>query len=205
MSVLTRVGHAAVTINGTRYTFIPSLSRIASLADPVAAYADLHGESGPDAMRDAAVSVLVACCDRAGIEQYIGQQQVGKTRVRPDGRGGYVTTRQYTDAYIDDVHLICIAQQLMLHGLIGVAPKRPTAPDAKATYSPEFKAEEYAAAAMAHLGMSSAEAWGMTMTELLLAMSAKFPPTKEEQSQMKALDDYDRAMAWKKKLFEGES
>lgn len=203
MSVLTRVGHAAVTIKGERFLFVPSLANISSMADPVATYADLYGHSGADAMREAAIKVLTACCDNPSIVQHIGRQQVGKTRARPDGRGGFVTTRTYTDVFIDDVHLACIAQQLMLHGLIGVSPKRPTKEGSKPQYDATFKAEEYAAAAMAHLGMSSAEAWTLTMTELAMAMHAKYPPTKEELSQMKALDDYDRAMAWKNKLFEG--
>lgn len=187
MSVLTRVGHAAVKIKDERFLFVPSLANISSMKDPVATYADLYGHSGADAMRDAAIEVFTACCDKPSIVQHIGGQQA------------------YTDVFIDDVHLICIAQQLMTHGLIGVSPKRPTKEGSKPQYDTTFKAEEYAAAAMAHLSMSSAEAWSLTMTELLLAMNAKFPPTKAEQSQMKALDDYDRAMAWKKKLFEGES
>ena len=91
----------------------------------------------------------------------------------------------------------------MLHGLIGVSPKRPTKEGSKPQYDTTFKAEEYAAAAMAHLGMSSTEAWSLTMTELAMAMHAKYPTDQGRAEQMKALDDYDRAMAWKNKLFEG--
>lgn len=203
MSVLTRVGHAAVTIKGERFLFVPSLANISSMADPVATYANLYGHSGADAMREAAIEVLTACCDKPGIEKHIGRQRIGKTHYKRSKRGGLISINNYTDVFIDDAHLFAIAQNLMLHGLIGVSPKRPTPENQKPQYDTTFKAEEYAAAAMAHLGMSSAEAWSLTMTELLLAMNAKFPPTKEEVSQMKALDDYDRAMAWKNKLFEG--
>ena len=45
------------------------------MTDPVATYADLYGHSGGDAMRDAAIEVLTACCDKPSIVQYIGRQQ----------------------------------------------------------------------------------------------------------------------------------
>lgn len=201
MKTLTRIGHCAIRVGPITYRLTPSIGNISSLADPIAAYADAHGENGDEAMLEACKEIVLACCDRDGLEKHIGQQQVGKARARPDGRGGFIVTRSYTDHYIDDVHLVCIARNLIHHGLIGDAPKRPTAPDAKASYGADFKAEEYAAAAMAHLGMSSAEAWSMTMTELMQAMHQKFPPTGKEQSQMKALDEYDRAMAWKKRIY----
>lgn len=202
MKTLTRIGHASIKVGDTVYRLIPSIGNISSLGDPIGAYADAHGERGPEAMLDACKEILLACCDREGLDAHIGLQRIGKTRARPDGRGGFIYTTNYNTSYIDDVHLVCIARDLIHHGMIGNSPERPKNPGSSGGgFKQEFKAEEYAALAMAHLGMSSAEAWSITMTELMQAMHQKFPPTKAEQSQMRALDEYDQAMAWKKRIY----
>lgn len=207
MKTLTRIGHCAIRVGPINYRLIPSIGNVCSLVDPIAAYADAHGESGDEAMLEACREIVLACSDREGLEAHIGQQQVGKARARPDGRGGFIVTRKYTDHYIDDVHLVCIARNLIHHGMIGDSPMRPSASGGSGGgFRKEFKGEEYAALAMAHLGLSSVEAWSLTMTELMQAMHQKFPPSKAEQSQMRALEEYDQAMAWKKRIYgEGET
>lgn len=205
MRVITQIGEVGIKINGEEFLLRPSLLAMSQLENPVATYADLHGQTGADAIRDAAIDVFKACCNK-DISPFIGMQQIGKTRVRSNGDGGYIETKIYTDSYIDDIHLVAIAHSLIYHGIIGDAPKRPVSPDTpKPKYSDKFDAAAYATTAMAHLGMSSADAWNLTMTELLLAFHAKFPPSQEDLARQEALDDYDRAAAWRDKIFKGET
>lgn len=202
MRAITQIGEVGIRIEGARYLLRPSLAAMASLSDPVAAFAALHGDDLDDA-REAAQAVFAACCED-DILQHVGMQQIGDTVTEPDGRGGVVERRQYADHYVDDIHLIAIARSLMFHGLIGSAPKRQ-AKGAGGKFSDTFDATGYAATAMALLGLSSAEAWQLTMTELLQALHVKYPPTKAEQSQAEALADYDRATAWRDSIYGGKN
>lgn len=95
----------------------------------------------------------------------------------------------------DMVHL---ARSLMRHGIIGVKPEGRALEKPKEEYVPEFKAREFVAQAIAHLGLSSAEAWALTMTEFSGAMQSKFgkpetlPPVEEHDEAMSRLAEINR-------------
>jgi hypothetical protein len=96
----------------------------------------------------------------------------------------------------DMVHL---ARALMRHGVVGLKPEgRPIKGQKNEEYSKEFNAREFVAQATAHLGLSSAEAWQMTMTEFSGAMQSKFgkpetlPPAEEHDDAMARLAEINR-------------
>ena len=68
--------------------------------------------------------------------------------------------------------LIVLAQHLITHGVLGDQP--PAAGEGQGEYSPRFDARSWVYMAMAHLGVSESEAWGMTMTGLRAALAAKY-------------------------------
>ena len=169
--------------DGREWTFTPSLARIADLGSPaeiVEVFAALHG---PGATR-AAVHVLATLCDQADPFPLIGI--VG---LAADGKG---LERQA--GLMPDAELVIMAQHLMRHGVCGKA--KPGASGREGgKYSATFDASEYVALARAHLGMSRADAEGLSMTELQQLLDAKFPDTKggagvptaeEYEAQMKA-------------------
>lgn len=96
---------------------------------------------------------------------------------------------------MDMVHL---ARSLMKHGVVGLKPEGRLLQKPKEEYVPEFKAREFVAQAIAHLGLSSADAWKMTMTEFSGAMQSKFgkpetlPPTEEHDEAMSRLAEINR-------------
>ena len=86
----------------------------------------------------------------------------------------------------DMVHL---ARSLMRHGIIGLKPEGLPAKPVK-EYTAEFNAREFVSQAVAHLGMSTAEAWNLTMTEFSGAMQSKFG-----KPETIPVEEHDDAMA----------
>lgn len=159
----------AVTSDGQEFTFRPSLGRIASLGSPheiVALYGALHG---PHAAKEAAY-VLACCCDQEDPTPLIGWL---------DESG------QHPGA-MPEAEQIVIARHLMRHGIVGKARPDGQASDGK--FSDRFDAAEYVSAARVHLGLSSADAEALSMTEFQQMLEMKFPgahkkrdvPTREE-------------------------
>jgi hypothetical protein len=92
-----------------------------------------------------------------------------------------------------------IARSLLRHGVTGALPPLPQKPgEEPATYTDEFDARANVSLAIAHLGASSEQAWQMTMTELVGALRAKFPPLESTGPGAKAptREDHDQAMEW---------
>ncbi|MNY43613.1 hypothetical protein D3C86_1785870 [compost metagenome] len=83
-----------------------------------------------------------------------------------------------------------IARSLLKHGIVGAVKIESSG---KGDYSDEFNARDHVATAVAHLGVSEAEAWNMTMTSFVGAMRAKYPPTK---SGPPTEAEYDKTMSW---------
>lgn len=92
------------------------------------------------------------------------------------------------------VEIVALAQSLLRHGMIGVLPPVPAAPGAPPPEtSNEFNAAEYVALAVAHLGMSEADAWNLTMTSFAMYARAKYPPPK---SNAPSEAEHDHVMNW---------
>lgn len=162
----------AVAPDGTEYTFTPSLARIASLGDPhsiVKLYADLHG---PRAEIEAGY-VLACLCDQDDPTPLIG----------------WLDADGWHPGAMPEVEKILIARHLMQHGIVGKAkPGR----SGSGQYAPEFHAAEYVAAARVHLGMSTADAEALSMTEFQAAFEMKFPEAKAAEAPSR--DEYKAFM-----------
>jgi hypothetical protein len=167
--MLVECGHVRATASdGSEWSFTPSFGRIASLGNPggiVGLYAALHG---PRADREASY-VLACLCEQEDPTPLVGWH---------DEKGHHA-------GMMPPVEQILIARHLMQHGIVGKA--RPGAKGG-GDYSQTFDASEYVSAARVHLGLSSADAEALSMTEFQTMLEMKFPelakspdiPTREE-------------------------
>src|SRR5690606_11937553 len=105
---------------------------------------------------------------------------------------------RYTSGTAPAAHVVPLAQCLMRHGVVGVAKPLPRRADAEDQYLTEFDAKEHAALAMAHLGLTEREAWYMTMTGLVAALRAKFPPSPKDTPGARApsKEEHEATMEW---------
>lgn len=130
----------------------------------------------------AAHAVLTACCDD-DIGELVGWMKLGKFRKR-----GFM----WRPGAMPAPEMIIVAQNLMLHGIIGKAKVRKLQRHETSDTTNEFRASEYIVAARNHFGISKEEAWQLTMTEFQLMLIAKYPEqkgyTREEYDH--AADDY---------------
>ena len=122
-----------------------------------------------------AYDVLMACCDE-DVSPLLGHMG--------SKWGSFVPGAMPTQ---DMVH---IARALMRHGIIGLKPEGRLTAKPKEEYVPEFKPREFVAQAIAHLGLSSAEAWNLTMTEFSGAMQSKFG-----KPETLPIEEHDEAMS----------
>lgn len=130
----------------------------------------------------AAHTVLTACCDD-DIGELVGWMKPGKSRKR-----GFM----WRPGTMPAAEMIIVAQNLMMHGIIGKAKVRKLQRHETSDTTNEFRASEYIVAARNHFGISKEEAWQLTMTEFQLMLIAKYPEqkgyTREEYDH--AADDY---------------
>lgn len=183
--VLTEIGEVGVYAGESLYVLRPSLYAMSRLGDPaeiVALYASVM--EAPSA--DDAAGVIYACAQGAdldGLYSLFGHWL-------PDGNRA-----TWVSGSAGDQHARLLAQSLLRHGITGAVP--PAASDGE-EYSQTFNAREHAAMAMAHLGLSEREAWGMTMTGLIVALRAKFPPQKSNAPGASAptKEEHERTMEW---------
>lgn len=164
--------------DGTEYTFRPSLGRIAALGTPqqiVALYAGLHGERAASEAR----YILAALCDQDDATPLIGwlDERLG------DHPGLMPPAEQ-----------IIIARHLMQHGIVGTARPGGAGPDG-GRYSERFEASEYISAARVHLGLSSADAEALSMTELQQMLAMKFPDAGQRRRDVPTREEYEAQMA----------
>lgn len=162
----------AQTEDGSEYTFRPSFARIAALGSPaeiVKLYADLHG---PQAHRTAGY-VLATLCDQDD----------------PTPLLGWLDATGWHDGAMPSAEQVLIARHLMQHGIIGKA--KPSKGGGQ--FSQEFHAAEYIAAARVHLGLSSADAEALSMTEFQTAFEMRFPEAKAKE--LPSREEYREMMA----------
>lgn len=171
--MLVEAGYTKATApDGTEYTFCPSFARIASLGSPaeiVKLYAELHGPRAADA----AGYALAMLCEQDECLELIGW-------IDADGRH---------PGAMPEAEQIILARHLMRHGIIGKA--KPGKGGGQ--YAQEFHAAEYIAAARVHLGLSSADAESLSMTEFQTAFEMKFPEAKAKE--LPSREEYRELMA----------
>lgn len=171
----------AATSDGLEFTFTPSLGRIAALGSPrelVELFAALHGASA----ERVACEVLAGLCDQEDATPLIGEPQATDTGVR--WLGGAMPAAER----------VIIARHLLKHGMVGDARPRRGKKAGAGRYAEEFDAAEFVAIARAHLGMSAADAEGLSMTELQRLLRVKFPDAYEAD-EIPSFDDYERTLA----------
>lgn len=169
----------ATTSDGAEWTFTPSFARIAGLGSPheiVALYAGLHGQN---AAQDAAY-VLACLCDQEDPLPLIGWR---------DEAG------QHPGA-MPEAEQVIIARHLMQHGICGQARPGQGAGDGNGDgkFSDRFDAAEYVAAARVHLGLSSADADALSMTEFQTMVAMKFPQAGGKKRDVPSRAEYEATM-----------
>lgn len=170
----------AVDGEGREWSFLPSFARIAALGSPeeiVSLYVELHG---PVAGR-AARYVLACLCEQEDPTPLLGD--VAPT----DGAG-----LQYLPGGMPESEQVIIARHLMQHGICGLAKPEE---GGGGQFSERFDAAEYIAAARVHLGLSSADAEALSMTEFQAMLAMKFPDEKSRRRDVPDRATYDAAMA----------
>lgn len=187
---LTDVGEIGVRVGAEYHKLRPSLQAMTQIGTPaeiVAIYASVmtdvaHMDRFPDAL-----SVVHACSDGDLSSVF----------------GCYVPARagsgiRFKPGKAEPAHIVPLARCLLKHGITGALPALPRKPGHEPEYVQEFDARAHVALAMAHLGMSSPEAWAMTMTELVGALRAKFPPQESSEPGAKAptKEQHEATMEW---------
>ena len=162
--ILAEIGEVGIHAGADCYKLRPSLYAISQLGTPeeiVRLYARMMGARPTitDALH------VINCCAEGDVSHIFGH-------LDPD-------TLQFVPAQAQPENAIHIARALLRHGVTGVLPPMGDGAPKDGDYTPRFVAREHVAVAMAHLGASSYDAWQMTMTELVGAMRAKFPPLPE--------------------------
>ena len=171
--MLVECGFTRATMpDGQEFTFRPSFARVAALGSPaeiVQLYADLHGSRAGEA----ASYVLATLCDQDDCLALIG----------------WLDADGWHPGAMPEAERILIARHMMQHGIIGKA--RP-GNAGSGQYAPEFHAAEYVAAARVHLGLSTADAEALSMTEFQTAFEMKFPEAKA--AEVPSRDEYREFM-----------
>lgn len=194
MRANTHIGEASAQLDGVTFMFRPTLANIAEIGSPaeiVETFALVMSDAVEPAHQwqqlGAALRVLYHCADELTpeLERLLGNW------VDPH-------PRRYTPGRMPVHAIVALARQMMRHGVVGVPLQQPNGKPLQNSddYTPEFKAAEYVAMAVAHLGMTIADAWQMTMTSLVQILASKFPPDKRTTVTDKDLERNDKAVAW---------
>ncbi len=179
--MLVECGFVQVWAGEDAWSFTPSLANIASLGGPrevVKLYAALYG---PRAAEEATY-VLACLCDQDDATPLIGEYTLPPVVVLNPGS-------------MPDAEKVVIARHLLQHGMVGKARPEGEAPAEKGAYSETFDASEYIAAARVHLGLSTADAEALSMTEFQILLDMKFPDAKKKKRDVPTRAEYEAAMA----------
>jgi hypothetical protein len=193
---ITSIGEIGAYVGDKEYLFRPSLSAMDSLGSPreiVEKYGVLFStpsinpiwpvqsyRSWERDVMSVAYDVLVACCDD-DVTPLLGHM---------GSKWG-----SFVPGAMPAMDMVYLARSLINDGIIGLKPEGLLAKP-KEEYTPEFRAREFVAQAVAHLGIDSDKAWNMTMTEFAGAMQSKFG----KPETLPSLDEHDDAMARLKEI-----
>ena len=195
--ILTEVGEIGVRVGGALYMLRPSLHAMSTLGSPVeivelfARVMDAAVDDGAAlAQLDGALKVLSACAADADVDRI--SEMFGHFDDRLDYMPGVAPIE----------HILPLARCLLKHGIVGALPPLPAKPGQEPEYLREFNARDHVALAMAHLGLGEREAWSLTMTSLVGALRAKFPPAASNEPGARAptKEQHDKTMDWFEKV-----
>lgn len=207
--IFTDVGEVGIETGAAVYRLRPSLyamSQIGTPAEIVRVFASVSADfDHPEKLCDA-LAVINACADTdvTHIFGHFDSSGVVKQFIRGYRFGHYAempAVPQHVPGAAPAEDAMVIAAHLMRHGITGIQKPLPPKPNQEPDYVREFHALQHVSLAMAHLGLSSAEAWQLTMTELVGALRAKFPPEQSNTpgSRAPSKEQHEKTMAW----FEG--
>lgn len=176
--MLVECGFSRVQLgDGSEYTFTPSFKNIACLGSPaeiVRMFADLHGPRAVEVAR----YILTVLCDQDDPTPAVGFLDLA--------------SGEWVRGAIPADDQVILAAHLMKHGIAGKAK-----PDQKGSgkFSAEFHASEFVSAARVHLGLSSADAEALSMTEFQTMLEMKFPDSKKAERELPSREEYQKVMA----------
>ena len=194
--ILTETGEIGVHVGDDVHILRPSLYAMTQIGEPaqiVEAYATVMTEGLEGAAAECqfadALMVVHACSER-DLSDVFGCFERGD--------GGLVFRR----GIADPSDILPLARCLLRHGVTGVHKPLPRRADDEPEFVREFVARDHVALAVAHLGVSEREAWQMTMTSLVGAMRAKFPPTPDQSpgSRAPTKEEHEATEAWFEKI-----
>lgn len=185
--ILTDIGEIGVHLGDRVYILRPSLYAMTQLGSPasiVETYAVVMADldQGPHRWHQfsEALRVIHACSEEDLSDVF-----------------GYFNGRdKYVRKLADMADILPLARCLIQHGVTGVNKPVARRAEDSSDYVKEFNAAEHVAMAVAHLGMSERDAWNCTMTSLVAALQAKFPPVDGAGSNAPSADEHDAAMEW---------
>jgi hypothetical protein len=197
--ILTEIGEVGVYAGEQVVRLRPSLYAMSRLGDPVEiveTFATVMGGADDEAQAgrlfQAALGVIYACAE--------GDSDPSGLFGTYESEGG---SFRYMPGAAPGEHVVALARCLLKHGITGALRPLPRRPgDDEPAYVKEFIARDHVAIAMAHLGVSERDAWNMTMTGLVGALRAKFPPAESNAPGAKAptKEQHDATMAWFDKI-----
>lgn len=190
--ILTEIGEVGVEVDGRTHKLRPSLYAMTLLGDPaeiVRVYVSVMSDEPHDAQLMDSLAVLHACADD-------DLSHVFGAVIETGGR------LEYEPGLAPVEHIVPLAKCLMKHGVTGALPDPPRKAGEDPEYVREFDARAHVSLAIAHLSMSSAEAWQMTMTELVGALRAKFPQSDSRSPGARAPspEEHEATMEWFEKV-----
>lgn len=162
------------TANGLEFTFTPSFARIAQLGRPGEIVDAFRGLFGGQAALNARY-VLAVLCNQDDVTALLG----------------WLDADGYHDGSMPAPEQISLAAHLLRHGLVGSGGSK----EEGARPVTEFHVAEYVAAARIHLGMSTADAEALSMSEFQALFEMKYPDAKKKQRDVPTREEYRAAMA----------
>lgn len=161
---------------------MPSFVRIASLGYPheiVGIYAALFGARAAEAAR----YVLACLCEQDDVTPLVGWTEPGT------GEKDFPTVHA---GAMPEAEQVLIAQHLMRHGISGRSMPGGGGTVGGGEYSATFDVADYVSIARVHLGLCSADAEALSMSEFHDLMRLKFPDPKQDVPDA---DEYAATMA----------
>lgn len=185
MMILTDIGEVGVHVGDRVHILRPSLYAMSQLGEPreiVELYAAVMGEN--PTLADS-LAVVFACSEDDLSEVFGAWVEQGD---KP----------HYQSGQVEPETIVLLARCLLKHGITGALPELPGPADQEPEYAQEFDARAHVSMAMAHLGVSERDAWQMTMTSLVGALRAKFPPSQSDAPGARAPSkaEMEEALAW---------
>jgi len=190
----TAIGEIGIQYNGQGFTLRPSLYNMQQIGTPeeisdtvqlvISAKCRMLAGLPPELPELYACEKVIGCCSDADIPAAVfGQPELA---MLDNG----LSEMRWVDGAETFEAMIGIARALVTAGIAG-APNADRVKVKKSSEQKPFDPLEYIGCIIAHLGMSTADAWQMTMIEFQRAFDAKFPVTDKEKNHMTQDDTRD--------------